>query len=485
MDNVISKLKRFLFKNKALLLVLVLGLLFRSYEITESFVGHHDLMGAQLGVVERNHLRYGFLETKFGAVTNVIDGKLIYYSNYPQFGVILLSLFHMILGVNEWTIRLPYILFGLANIILLYAIVSKIWDKNTALISTIFLAVVPEAVYFDRFGFPIGLFFQFLFIYLFIKWIEDNEKKYFYYLILITLFGGLDSHYFLPFVFLFFLVSILFRSKVNIKLFSLIPIVAFIAFLINMLHINLLSGNVAHLSSAVDKYLGLELLLSPSFYRVFLDRFMSQVGFIVLTLSFIWFWNALTKKFEFDDKEKLFKNSIILILFAYGLMFFVLMPGAVYEHDYFLYSLVPPFIISAALGLQMLPKNVHFPILVLFVIFSVYGVIGMHGNSAYHGEIRDVARYINVVSNPDDLVLATTFEREDFLKYYSDRSVLVTINLTEFNEILVENKPPIVLLSDFEFDEVQQAEDLLLEKDYYQLNDSRIPEGMYVWKKRD
>lgn len=77
-----------------------------------------------------------------------------------------------IFGLNEWVVRLPSALFGVATVILIYLFVFEFFkNKWLAYLSSFFLAISPWHLQFSRPAFEanIALFFNLLGAYLFIK----------------------------------------------------------------------------------------------------------------------------------------------------------------------------------------------------------------------------------------------------------------------------------------------------------------------------
>ncbi len=132
-----------------------------------------------------------------------------------------------VLGLNEWAVRLPSAIFGVASVLLLFFLGLELFkNKWLALLSAFFLAISPWHLQFSRSGFEanIALFFNILGIYFFIR------KKYIFSALIFSLsiFTYQASRFFVPLI----LVCLIFlygkqifwktSSKLSVLIFSLV-----------------------------------------------------------------------------------------------------------------------------------------------------------------------------------------------------------------------------------------------------------------------
>lgn len=92
--------------------------------------------------------------------------------------VILVKIF----GMNEFSVRLPAVLYSLGTILLTYLLAKKIFDNsNVALLSSFFISISPWIFIFSRTGYEAtaGLFFYLLGIYFFLLWSKNNLNIFF------------------------------------------------------------------------------------------------------------------------------------------------------------------------------------------------------------------------------------------------------------------------------------------------------------------
>lgn len=82
------------------------------------------------------------------------------------------AIFVKFLGLNEFSVRLPAAIFGLLNIVIIFYLVREIFKNETAaILSSFFLAISPQNIFFSRFNHEanFALFFFMLGLLLFYK----------------------------------------------------------------------------------------------------------------------------------------------------------------------------------------------------------------------------------------------------------------------------------------------------------------------------
>lgn len=83
-----------------------------------------------------------------------------------------------IFGLNEWVVRLPSALFGIATVILIYFLSKEIFaNRLVGILSAILLAISPWHIHFSRGGWEtnVATFFITLGVFLFIKSVENGK----------------------------------------------------------------------------------------------------------------------------------------------------------------------------------------------------------------------------------------------------------------------------------------------------------------------
>lgn len=453
-------------------IIIIIALIVRLFRITEMI----DWTGAKMGILARNYLYYGYIETKFGAVRNVIDGSFVYYANHPPTPAIVLSFLYRIFGIHECVNRGFTITLGLLSIILLFLIVKKIWDEDTAIYASFIAALLPITAVFDREGgWAIVLFFVCLMVYSYLRWSMDNNKRYFLVLIIATIFGGMMDWIFYPIIGCLTLYHLIIYKNKKIEFF-VVPLIALLIFIGMMFYLQSLHSPES-LQHAGTKWIDFSIYTNWHFYSKMIRDAILQFTSVIILLSLIYLWN-LASNWRKVPKEK---SLLILILFIYGLFLVVALPKGALVHRCYLYLAAPAMIISSALGLKSLPKNVYAPILVVFIILSGYSFIELHNADRYDDynfQLANLGKYINSKTSADDTILIST-ERAVFFDFYADRPSIATVNRSEFN-ILLEKRPDYVIISTREFDVSEDS--INLSEEYELIGDAKIPGVFKVWK---
>lgn len=142
--------------------------------------------------------------------------------------------FVMILGLNEWAVRLPSVFAGVGFILVCFLIVQQIFrDKALSLVVAFFAAISPLSIQFSRAGFEsnVAVFLNVLGLYFFLKGLKSS--KYFYFAataLILSMLCYQASKMYVPIIlvglFLFF------RKQVKIEkhlLFSMVAVLVAVA----------------------------------------------------------------------------------------------------------------------------------------------------------------------------------------------------------------------------------------------------------------
>ena len=135
-----------------LVLIVLVGLAVRLFEMNEPWVGLKDFNGALIGQIAKNYVRFGLIDSGFGPITNFEKNpeQLTYYMHHPVLFYILLTVPVHVFGAQEWAMRLLPVAASTACIILIFFLTRMLWGKRTALFAALFLAFVPMEGYFGR-----------------------------------------------------------------------------------------------------------------------------------------------------------------------------------------------------------------------------------------------------------------------------------------------------------------------------------------------
>ncbi len=100
------------------------------------------------------------------------------FNDYKPGGYVYIILpFIKIFGLNEWSVRIPSAILGIATVYVLYLLVKiLIEDRRVALMASMFLAISPWHIHFSRGGWEVNVatFFIITGVYLFLKFVQKK-----------------------------------------------------------------------------------------------------------------------------------------------------------------------------------------------------------------------------------------------------------------------------------------------------------------------
>lgn len=260
-----------------LIIIILIGAFLRFYKLAEYPI----------------HLNHDEIAQLYDAISIAQTGKDIYGNSLPfifpsvgdfkpPFYTYITTLFYLILGWSELTIRLPGAIFGVLIIPAIYFFVLKFLSNNTiALIASFFTAIAPFEIYFSRKSFEngAGIFLMLIGFLCFFGYFAKRKLKWLYFSSII--FAGGMYTYFSHAIIIPLLITIfifIYRDQFSAKFNQyLLPIFLFI------------------------------ILISPLIFMIFTNpdaRYRSQTVFISQDV-------ALGKQLELVKSDHLFANFIL------------------------------------------------------------------------------------------------------------------------------------------------------------------------------
>src|SRR3989344_5964149 len=176
--------------------VLLLAFSMLMVDIKKPFWGHHDWNSVVYGNIAKNYVKYGYLKTNFGQVTNIDkqeSGQFSYYHHYPPLFTIIISVFIHIFGQSEAPIRSSIILFSIILIFYIYKIGALIHSPLMGIFAAITLTLTPIFLYFGKLPThdPVVVSISTVAFYYYLKFIRSNQNKYYAILLGCLFIGGL------------------------------------------------------------------------------------------------------------------------------------------------------------------------------------------------------------------------------------------------------------------------------------------------------
>ncbi len=309
--------------------------------------------------------------------------------------------FWMIFGKSEIWLRLPSVIFGVLSIFFLYRIAEIIFDKKTAVLAALFLAISPFHLWYSQEARPYMLFVLLSLVSTYFLLIE---KWMIYTLEIILL---LYSLYFAPFLlFGHFIYVLIFRRKSLMRLIKSFIIASFtflpwLPYFINQIHLGT-GGGFAGWTSVVSvpwlKLLPLTLAKFALGHGTVADKVL--YGFIIFPEIIVF----LISVYCLSQKET---GRILLTLFSFSflpaLVISIFIPVAAPQR---LIYLLPFFLLIIAEGVLSLPKF-SMAIFFLIVLSTSFGGIYQYYTDPYtqREEWRQAVSYAEKNATKDSVAL--------------------------------------------------------------------------------
>lgn len=413
---------------------------------------------------------------------------------WPLFGAIFFKL-----RLGEIAIRFSEVLFSVGIVAVSYFLISKMFNKNLALLVSFGISLSWIALFFTgrvMTDIP-GTFFVLLALLLFWKGYMLNENKKFIWISGIFFGLALLTRFqyvmFLPSFFILVLLKEKLSFYKNKNLWILLACLLIIIlpfFILYWMHFgNVVTDILARYfgigASAAKETSALKIGNIPKYLYDFPYMLTTSIFVLFILGSILFLFNlilGLDKIFENEElKKKIFILSWMLIPMA------VLGYITVYVEQRYIMPLLPFLFLIAVLPLQLLAnflrenmkfekKLCYFIILVIFAILLIqnYNFSNSLLNSKLtsYSEARSAGIYIKQHTNSSDIIISPSVPQ---ITYYSERSTYgFPANDSEFDTFLKTNKPSYVFISAFEKypDYVEpyfkQHPIAILEKTYYQ-----------------
>ncbi len=426
----------------AVLILLSLKLL--SFGINKPFWGHHDWNSVVYSNIARNYVRYGYIKTKFGQVTNhdsQSNNNFGYITHYPPLLPIIISISFKLAGQSEASARLPIVLFSLLMIYCIYQISKEIHSKLMGIFAAASTMFLPIFLYFGKLPVhdtivpPISVFG----FWIYIKFIKENKVKYFYVLVTSLIVGGLInwSAFYLTVALICHQFIYKTSKDIKYKIYALLPI-SVTLFLLHLVHIKILgqksTNTFSNLMERINPFLTADLYgYTPVKYVVQELRFTKIYYTLPVLLGAIFFIFLFVYYFK---KNKLdLAKSIIIILFIYGIIQLLVFQQLSFIHDYMIYYMLPFMVLSFAYSvffiIDSLRKRLIFPLILILLLVLILLSQFKYTQTLLATNINkrgyDVARIINTntTSGQVSFIASNSYKefQEVFIGYYSDRNV--------------------------------------------------------------
>lgn len=278
---------------------------------------------------------------RFDSFSELID-KGVKVDGHPAGIQVFLFYWTKLFGIQEWVVKLPFTIFGLLSVYLIYLIGKKWFNSTVGLLSAAYLASIQFTVMYSQIARPYisGLFFSLLMVYVLSNIIFNPEKKLTRNLLLFSFSTALTvyNHYFS----MLFAVIVAFSGFFFIKrkylvrylLAGVLIIVLFSPHLKVFLY-QLNVGGLSWLGKPGDDFLikFVYFIFNYSPIVILVTLFLVIMSFInseksskkikLIIISFIWFLLPFLIGFIYSRKFSPVLQYSVLI-FSFPFLFFVL-----------------------------------------------------------------------------------------------------------------------------------------------------------------
>lgn len=419
--------------------VMFLSVAVRTYGIKDPWVqGHLGWSGYRSGNIARNFVRFGYADTRMGAVRDVgpVRPEKFTYDEHPPLIYWLTSLSFHFFGIAEWSATLVPIVCSAGSIALLFMLAFRWWGLSVALLSAAFMVLVPMDAYYGRMVDHEAptLLFSLLAFYLYTLWKEKRSRSYLigvFGALILAMLSGFPGYFVAPWLALYHIFSERYsKSRWTIAILLLLSGPLF--FLISAVYLRWLSGSFAILANRFAIRIaggwGPWVFTLPELYRLEFERIRGLYTSTLMLLSVIW---IAFMAWDVWHKRNWERHGFVAMLGGFGITYVVLFQQSAYQHDFMVYYLTPFFCIASGWALVLLIERFLYgrwhilAALALIVFVAFFGEATAMLRSLYWPRQADhveVAQYLNGKLPDDGKVISIVEDNiRNQWRFYIDR----------------------------------------------------------------
>lgn len=364
--------------------------------IPRPFTGHHDFVGAFNSQMARNYLRYGFLATKLGQVTNfgtVAPSAFSFHTHHPPGVPLFLAFVYRLFGEHEWVARGSVAVFAVGSTVLLFLMTSDATSLLVGTIATLLMITTPIFVYpsiLPVYEAP-ALFFMLLQIFCFKRWVSSEKRVYLTLFVVGAIVGYITAWVTYVTVPILIAERVFSRSSRGFKLLIVLFFTSILFFGLHLPHTKMLTGDWfgGGLDAIFLRRVGVSPDPNPAFgytTRAYLEALLFRLknfyGVPLLAISLAGIGVIFATRFALEYREPrhsgviptfgrendrisssnqkdpiaslqddMRSTRLLFLLTGVALALPVLFRNYVFVHDYLLYYSVPLMGFTAAIGI--------------------------------------------------------------------------------------------------------------------------------------
>lgn len=364
-------------------LCFLIGFILMLWGVNDPHVGLYNANNNYLALSVKNFFRFGFLNlhlTPTYTTALELPENVPYYLHHPSLFFLITAIPFKVYGFGNWVVHGMTLCFTLAGIGMMYLLASHVFGKRVGLWTSALAIIFPMSGFFYKMMMfeQITLCINLLTLYLFIRYMETEKKRFLVGIAASSFFCMLNDWYGL---YLVFVLPVFFFLKQKKAVFG-----GFLSYLsgvclglgIFFLQVSFFgkSGFSELWNAIFIRAVSSELMALPfwglRYIAVLLLRVFCYFTPLVLLIGFGAIWWKGQKKKRFGLKE-----TLLIALFLLGSLNIIFLPSATWGHSYFLYYFIPFIALTGAIVLLYISKRRVFFLFTVSVI--LLWSIAIHG----------------------------------------------------------------------------------------------------------
>lgn len=319
-------------------------------------------------------------------------------------------------GKSEWIVKLPFTIFGIFSVYLIYVIAKKWFNESVGLISSAFLASIQYTVMYSQIARPYisGLFFSLLMVLFWTKIMLTPGKDFYKNTIIFIISASLctyNHHFSLLFAAIVGISGLFFIKKQYLIKYIISGVIIFILYFPH-LNIFLYQLNIG----GVEDWLGKPHIDFIINYIAYVFNF--SILSLVLVIMLILFGIYKKGSEDFDYKSFILFGCWFLLPIIIG-FFYSKFDKSVLQYSVLIFSI--PFLFFILFG-HIKPQKTIPNLIIVCIIFivNIFSLIHerQHYKLFYHSPYKEILIDYQKAKQNNDNILAIIDSHEKISRYY-------------------------------------------------------------------